>query len=180
MQCFLLPLTLIDSITSLIRKFWWSDGSKVRIWEDPWLPLPHSFLPSRFYPTSSSAEYVSDLIISGQSRWNENLLVELFPTYEIESILQIPLSTNPLPDRIIWHFTKSGMYTVKSGYKAAMEQKYRNLDLGGPSSATREKKYWTNLWRIKLLSKAGRGLIVIEEFFLPSFYSRYTYYRNSW
>ncbi|KAK4708218.1 hypothetical protein R3W88_029143 [Solanum pinnatisectum] len=43
-------------------------------------------------------------------------LNSLFCINDIDNILTIPLSTTCSRDKIIWHFTKSGTYEVKSGY----------------------------------------------------------------
>lgn len=44
----------------------------------------------------------------------------LFLHYETNAILQIVLIPAFLEDKFLWHFTKNGIYTVKSGYKVGL------------------------------------------------------------
>ena len=54
-------------------------------------------------------------------------LEELFHADEAEEIQRIPLSHRVMEDRLVWHFDKYGVYSVKSGYDVA--RKYRRDQL---------------------------------------------------
>ncbi|KAM2718143.1 hypothetical protein EV1_030093 [Malus domestica] len=56
-----------------------------------------------------------------RSAWNEELLGAHFALEDLNQILGIPIRKRGCHDRIVWHFTKYGDYTVKFGYKVAME-----------------------------------------------------------
>ncbi|BFG25163.1 hypothetical protein CerSpe_114370 [Prunus speciosa] len=73
-------------------------------------------------------------------------------------------------DRRIWHFTKNGRYSVKSGYWAALE--YKRLEemsagnIVGPSSPT--LKMWKHLWKLKVPQKILHLLWRLVHNLLPS------------
>ncbi|EPS59181.1 hypothetical protein M569_15629, partial [Genlisea aurea] len=61
----------------------------------------------------------------------------------------IPLPQNTYPDRLIWHFTKHGEYTVKSGYYILKG----GADMSRPSSSNVNPNhilFWKVLWKMKL------------------------------
>lgn len=63
--------------------------------------------------------YVNTLIDFGTKQWKMERLRELFPPEEITLILGIKSSLNVSSDGHNWTMTKSGNYSVKSGYEAA-------------------------------------------------------------
>ena len=58
-----------------------------------------------------------DLIDPASKQWDLALLQGLFNSQEVEIISSIPLRNNHVEDKLVWPFTLSGMYTVKSGYR---------------------------------------------------------------
>ncbi|KAL5832174.1 hypothetical protein ACOSQ4_017528 [Xanthoceras sorbifolium] len=52
-------------------------------------------------------------------------------------------------DSLIWHFDKSGEYSVKSGYRVAAQEK---LSLSGSSSSP-DSKWWLALWNLNIPPK---------------------------
>lgn len=92
------------------------DGSNIRIWKDPWMPLPHSFRP--FFPAMETTEdmMVEELIDVEAKEWMIFMLKELFSKEEVEIIARIPLSLRQANDRLVWHFDKKGLFSVKSAY----------------------------------------------------------------
>ncbi|KAL5802859.1 hypothetical protein ACOSQ4_031164 [Xanthoceras sorbifolium] len=66
-----------------------------------------------------------------------------------DSILEIPLSLGDCADSLIWHFDKSGEYSVKSGYRVAAQEK---LSRSGSSSSP-DSKWWLALWNLNIPPK---------------------------
>ncbi|EPS64876.1 hypothetical protein M569_09903, partial [Genlisea aurea] len=89
---------------------------------------------------------VNSLIRNDLSDWNVALLRRVFSPTDVQHILSIPLSTQAYPDRLIWHYTSHGEYSVKSGYRILKDGAEGLL----PSSSTANPGY-INFW--KALSK---------------------------
>lgn len=63
---------------------------------------------------------VSALIQDGR-QWDLTKLDNTFHVNEVQRIRQLPVGE--VPDRDIWDYSSHGEYTVKSGYKLAMQAK---------------------------------------------------------
>ncbi|CAH2946110.1 MAG: hypothetical protein CPDRYMAC_7109, partial [uncultured Paraburkholderia sp.] len=55
----------------------------------------------------------------------KKLLNQLFCEEEKQAILNIPVSSMGLKDKLIWSSTKNGQYTVAAGYKWAKTNRNR-------------------------------------------------------
>ncbi|GMN49447.1 hypothetical protein TIFTF001_018610 [Ficus carica] len=66
-----------------------------------------------------------------------------------ELVLLIPLGRTPCPDRLIWHFDPRGMYTVKSGYRTALNF-VNDVESSTPSSLA---PWWKLLWHLPIAQK---------------------------
>lgn len=80
-----------------------------------------------------------------------------FNEQEARHILDMPLSQFGCPNRLIWHYTRNGVYSVKSGYLVAQEMN-RNGELGRkgvgqPSRDTNKDSVWRALWQLKVPPK---------------------------
>ncbi|KAM2745333.1 hypothetical protein PS2_021080 [Malus domestica] len=90
------------------------DGESINIRKDPWLPTPTTFLAS---PKDSLEEIkVRDLIESVSKSWKEEVISAGFNRDEARKILSIPLSKSGCHDRLVWHYTVNGDYSVKTGF----------------------------------------------------------------
>lgn len=63
---------------------------------------------------------VKDLMLPGYREWDFELIDEYFVARDVAAITNILLSPSSLEDNQIWHFTKNGIYVVKSAYRLAM------------------------------------------------------------
>ncbi|KAK3198276.1 hypothetical protein Dsin_021691 [Dipteronia sinensis] len=57
-----------------------------------------------------------DTLMTPSGGWDVNLVRQSFCKEDSDAILGIPLSASQADDVLIWHYGKSGVYTVKSGY----------------------------------------------------------------
>lgn len=56
-----------------------------------------------------------------------DLIRDIFWEEDVHDILQIPLPVIAVNDRQVWHFTKSRIYSVRSGYYLARETKIQRM-----------------------------------------------------
>lgn len=87
---------------------------------------------------------VSDLIMSGTYLWDVDLISEIFDPIDVRKFLRSALPPIGTPDKLTWHYEKSGSYTVKSVYAltANLISEYDRPDPG-----------WNKLWSLKLPPK---------------------------
>ncbi|EEF30032.1 conserved hypothetical protein [Ricinus communis] len=62
--------------------------------------------------------HVSDLFIPSSREWDVELILDIFQEDEANLILSIHVSSSLHEYKLIWHYERKRMYTVKSGYKA--------------------------------------------------------------
>ena len=125
------------------------DGTSIRIWSDPW--LPSKFLPYISSPIPSGWEdaRVSSLFDSSQQVWNLATLQQLFNPRDAKLINSIPLSTRPIKDVLIWLFTQTGSYTVKSGYRFP----YKSQSLDNNDYQPADNTLWKKIWGLQVQPK---------------------------
>jgi hypothetical protein len=126
-------------------------GSKIRIWEDKWLPIRdhNAILSPR--PPQSPVTYVRQLIDEHSNTWKEGVVKSSFMPHEAEAILGIPLSSKHPSDTAVWGGTKNGVYSVRSGYHTLLNESYR--DNPGPSDTSFEAQVWNSIWGLKIPAK---------------------------
>ena len=82
------------------------DESNINIWRDNWLPRI-SGLKVTAKKNRTRIKWVSDFILSGPRRWDENLVRHLFYPHDAEEILSLCLQSSGEADFIAWHFEKN-------------------------------------------------------------------------
>lgn len=130
------------------------DGKGLTIGEDPWLPSPSSFMPISPIPHEWKTRAVADLIEEDGKSWKKDLVEDLFFTQEANMIIGSPLSKYKAENRLIWHWTTNGVFTVKSAYYQALEvvsvRRSQGLK-GGPSS--NNGNHWNDIWCMNVPNK---------------------------
>lgn len=97
-------------------------GSQTLVQEAPWLPDTIARPPRN---TSSSYEpqlKVSNLINPTIRSWDIDHLKEFVNPLDIPLLLCLQLSRSLRDDGYCWNFSKSGKYSVKSGYNLAFSE----------------------------------------------------------
>ncbi|KAL5565829.1 hypothetical protein UlMin_028993 [Ulmus minor] len=121
-------------------------GQNTYIYHDCWLPRDGIFRISSPRVLGEFAK-VSSLITASGS-WDSSIIRESFHEDEAEAILSLPLPRRSTPDTLLWHYDKSGHYTVRSGYWLA------NKGRSVPSSSTVSlNSWWKRLWRLRVPAK---------------------------
>ena len=94
---------------------------------------------------------VNDLLIPGVKEWDCELIHDLFGVRDVNAIQKVPLYSGCLEDIRIWHFSKNGCYTVKSGYRLAVNLMRLNEDFGVAGN-------WHKLWHLQIPPKVRNFL----------------------
>lgn len=97
-------------------------GESLSITDVPWLPDEND----PYIHTRNAAiinQQVSSLMVTGEKRWDEELIADIFDQRDAEIILNIPLDDR-VNDNWYWRKDKMGLYSVKGGYLLLQTQKY--------------------------------------------------------
>ncbi|XP_039173850.1 uncharacterized mitochondrial protein AtMg00310-like [Eucalyptus grandis] len=102
-----------DSISPNIM-FSVGNGNAISTREDKWLKS------GKIGGSAMDGEprQVAGLIDPETGNWNEHLIKTLFGDQKVQDILATPIGMPNEEDRLVWEKTKSGIYTVQSGYYA--------------------------------------------------------------
>ncbi|XP_010468816.1 PREDICTED: uncharacterized protein LOC104748941 [Camelina sativa] len=136
-------------------------GCNVSVWRDPWIPdiQPRSangrgrqLLPSLM---------VNHLINPYTKEWHMPILEEFFDPVDIQIILSMEVSKSFKSDKLIWHFTKSGKYSVKSGYRLARDL-INEVEIGPTCTSLRAQ-----VWKLQVPPKIQHFFWQIASGTLP-------------
>ena len=98
---------------------------------------------------------VNQLIKDG--RWNIDILQEISNQEGREQIASMPLSLFKRQDRFFWSFSKSGVYTVRTGYANAVQERSDERRRESIEEETsweiRKHSIWKQLWKLNLKPK---------------------------
>ena len=129
------------------------DGANIHIWRDNWLPRA-SGLKISTKKNRTRVKWVEELFMSGERRWDEELVRHLFYPYDADEILRLWIQSNGEADFVAWHYEKSGLFSVRSAYKLALTLKDNKEDEGQSSEAVGTKrKIWNIIWKTNIPQK---------------------------
>ena len=122
------------------------NGQNTKVFTDPWLPRPASFRP---ITQSANDDLKVAELIQHPGKWNVDLIQESFLLPDSQLIFTIPLSPFNHTDSWLWHYTKNGRYSVKSGYNLAIS----TIRSGPSASSDSLVNWWKAFWAIKIPRK---------------------------
>ena len=130
-------------------------GESIGVWKDAWLPsLEYTRVLSN--PVTSLEDMkVVDLIDPVSKQWEVGLLQGLFSSQEVELIMSIPLCRTYVEDKLIWLYTASGTYTVKSGYKFLA---FAETDQTTTANPSLDGGIWKLIWSLSVPNKVKNFL----------------------
>ncbi|KAG7559147.1 Ribonuclease H-like superfamily [Arabidopsis thaliana x Arabidopsis arenosa] len=119
-------------------------GMLTKVWEDPWIPTIPARAAKSLLDTRDPLLYVNDLIDQSTQLWKLDRLQALIDPADIPLILGIRPSRTYLSDGYSWSHTKSGNYSVKSGYWAARDLSRPTCDppFQGPGVSALQAQVW--------------------------------------
>ncbi|KAL5546838.1 hypothetical protein UlMin_006525 [Ulmus minor] len=121
-------------------------GKDTYIYNDCWLPRDGVFKISSPRVLSNFDKVSSLITVMGS--WDSTLIRASFHEDEADAILSLPLPRRSIPDTVLWHYDKSGHYTVRSGYWLATKCKSVSS-----SSVLSLNSWWKRFWRLRIPSK---------------------------
>ncbi|XP_010512944.1 PREDICTED: uncharacterized protein LOC104788863 [Camelina sativa] len=114
-------------------------GFHIKVWSDNWIPtVPARPAKDRGVPRDPNF-YVNHLIDFDTKTWKLEALNELVDPSDIPLITSIQLSKSFKVDDYVWSYTKSGQYSVRSGYALATQGIQEVLE---PSITPLKKQVW--------------------------------------
>nr|XP_027071698.1 uncharacterized protein LOC113696490 [Coffea arabica] len=131
------------------------DGRSIKIWEDRWVAGSCNGKLTTAKPAGCQLECVHELIEEG--RWKTDTLHRWFNIDDVELITNIPLSLYERKDRLYWLHSKSGVYTIRTGYVIAKGGRETVNHRIAPDSETswaiRKHTVWKRLWGLNIKMK---------------------------
>lgn len=101
------------------------NGYFTEIWDSPWIPDDGRFTlfttrpPDCYFPWK-----VADLVDPESNAWNIKMTESTFWPIDRNRILSVPLGAITSDDRVVWHYTKDGKFSVKSAYQLLLAAKF--------------------------------------------------------
>ena len=93
---------------------------------------------------------VADLLLPNQQRWDQRKITSLFVPATARHIKSIELPSDPqAQDFVYWPYTKSGEYSVKSGYDFLLHQQHDICSMTSPF----DSKFFRIIWRLNIMPK---------------------------
>ncbi|XP_074344602.1 uncharacterized protein LOC141683749 [Apium graveolens] len=94
------------------------DGEQTSVWHIPWLPGDNNGFVSTEMPRELEHIRVINLMETGNKRWDEEVLRDIFNESDVQLIKSIPIPNQSREDSWFWNWEKSGTFSVKSCYRA--------------------------------------------------------------
>nr|VDD25431.1 unnamed protein product [Brassica oleracea] len=103
-------------------------GYNTRVWFDQWIPTQSPRLLRDNGAWRDPKLYVNHLIDHSTGEWKMDLIQNICDPNPVKLIQSIHPSRHIKPDGFCWTHTKSGLYTVKSGYELASLAQEENVE----------------------------------------------------
>ncbi|KAJ8447618.1 hypothetical protein Cgig2_031672 [Carnegiea gigantea] len=94
----------------------------------------------------SNMRWVCDLIDTQHTAWHADLVKRIFLPIDVAIILDIPLCASWPDDKLVWHYTSDGSFTVRSAYHMINASKCAALG----SSSRPSREVWRTIWSLRI------------------------------
>jgi hypothetical protein len=95
---------------------------------------------------------VKDIIDHEKGEWKEDKVREIFMPYDAEEVLKIRIPKIQVEDFVSWHFESNGIFSVRSAYKLALNEKM-TFDTNTSRSSNGNRQVWKTIWDAKVPPK---------------------------
>lgn len=131
------------------------------MFKDIWIPKETTFTPICI--NRDLIDRKVSKFIDPNGEWNLGNSMEGVLLDDCEIIRRISINLN-IEDKIIWHYDRTGKYTVKSGYKLFMKSRIEEVS----SSNNIMSNIWRKIWKLKIPSKIKHFCWKIINEMLPT------------
>lgn len=125
------------------------NGESIDIWKDPWVPTVPGFKVQPQHSDNDKPQLVSELIDQNGPKWREEVIEEYFNPQDAREIWKIPIPQHDNADILRWHYTKNGLFSVRSAYHVVKQEDY---DMGSCSNGN-ASRFWHVIWKLQLPQK---------------------------
>ncbi|KAL6269322.1 hypothetical protein ACE6H2_026233 [Prunus campanulata] len=124
------------------------NGTRVRLWIDKWFPVSPD---GRLHPINDELAdenvFVSEIINPITKSWDLSNLEGRISYQDARRIKAMPMGGTCESDRLVWPFSVSGGYSVKTGYNLIHPCYHPNQrHMRGSGSHSVSKKVWKLIW----------------------------------
>ncbi|CAL1408755.1 unnamed protein product [Linum trigynum] len=145
------------------------NGRSASLLRSPWIPQMQ-LDPPRYNPLvlpEGGDPVVAEVICRGGGGWCDSKLSQWFDPLTCRHIKTIPLPRQNQEDRLIWHNTRDGVFSVKSAYHLAVSLD-RRKGRWKSSVSWMDKTSWIRLWDANLPPKLKVFIWQILNRILPT------------
>ena len=121
---------------------------------------------------------VNSLICPASRQWDINFLLPFLLVRDRQAILTTPIGAPNRPDRIVWDYSKNGIFTVRSGYSWIQSQNLGARDHRLVAARQVPTSLWRAIWKLEVPPKLRHFLWLSLHNCLPTcdaFFSRRSY-----
>lgn len=143
------------------------NGLNINVWEKAWILNKRTAITPSPGPNSNLNLRVADLFDFNCGEWLADMVRPTFSIEESSLILKLPLSSRWPNDIPFWWPTKTGEYTVKSGYWMAS---IGHINRIRANTSGTEECVWRGIWRMEappklrhFLWRACKGNLAVKE-----------------
>ncbi|CAM9001934.1 unnamed protein product [Rhodiola kirilowii] len=173
MSCFALPMRILNKMTSVVAKFWWSNQGTSRgvywvrreLLEEDKSCGGLGFKNFKLMNDALIAKQAWRILTKPDLLMSRVMKARYFPNsgfmeanvgsrpswvwrslFSVKYILKDSISWDAQEGKFLWNKCSSGIYSTKSGYEVA--KAINRAGEGQPSDYRKIKSFWNRLWRI--------------------------------
>ncbi|KAL6216882.1 hypothetical protein ACLB2K_010100 [Fragaria x ananassa] len=148
-----------------------NSGRNVDVWSDRWVPNSNRGLIKPIITCNRFTALSVSEVIDEDRNWNISHIEPFLEESDILTIKTIPIGSATDDDLLVWPHSKSGNYSVKSGYHKLFASQ-GNSCTGKPSSSHFfDIRIWKLIWRPNMAPKVANFMWRALSNALPSLWS---------